>query len=293
MSNSRNYAVSKGKAVLWHILYTMLLLVTIVFLFAACGGEEKEPLRAPTEGSSTVAIETVYGTLEFPEDLSANMRHVEATEGDIAMEVFYMLGTNGERELFRIHYADAQVGIHLGYLNTDNGEIPVTYSICEYSDEDFADEEDKKLYYSMMDAFSVIMNSIYADERFSETRAVEPVGTQEVKLRYWTVTLPDNVLFEETVDGDTYRVDLYGEVSGERIDLYFIGLGDMEAETILGMFTADGVQKPVAVETHSLDGYEGWPEEERTVIYQMMESVNDVIQVIVSDKNFSELDPAA
>lgn len=278
-----------GKVMLRCSLCSMMLMA-VFFCFSACKGDNQESLTGSVQQIHTIAVETKYGTLAFPEELSEQMRHTEVTEGDVAMEVFYMLGTNGERELFRIYYADAQAGTHMGYLNTDNGEIPVSYSICEYTEEDFADEEDKKLYYSMMDAFSVVMNSIYADERFSETRMVEQVGTQEVKLRYWTVTLPENVLYEETVDSDTYRVDFYGEVSGERIDLYFIGLGDMEAETILGMFTADGVQKPVAVETHNLDGYEGWPEEERGVIYQMMESVNDVIQAIVSDKNFSESD---
>lgn len=254
----------------------------------ACG-EAQEPLRAPTEdaAAATFTIETMYGTLEYPEALRANLRHMEVTEDAVAMEVFYMLGAGGEREIYRIYYADAQVGTHLGYLTTDNGEISVTYSFCEYDDEDFVDEEERKLYYSMMDAFSTVANSIHDDERFSENRAGTPVGSREVKLRYWNVTLPENVLYEETVEEDTYRVDFYCELSGERVALYYIGLGDMDAETVLGMFRADGVQKPVAVGTYDLMGYEQWPEEVQSTIHQMMESINDVIQVITSSQDFS------
>lgn len=266
-----------------------LVLAAVVLLgMTACSGKKQEPLRAPTEAASaTASIETVYGTLAFPEELFPKLRHMEVTEGAIAMEIFYMIGQEGEKELFRIHYADAQAGTHMGYLTTDGGEIPVSYSICEYSDEDFQ-EEDRELYYGMMNAFSVIMNSIHDDPRFSETRKQEPVAERDVKLRYWKVTLPENVQYEESQDGDTYRVEFYGEVSGERIDLFMVGLGELEAETMLGLYTVDGVQKPVMVQTGDLSVYDIWPEEERMIINQMMEALNTVVQTIVADENFAE-----
>jgi len=51
------------------------------------------------------------------------------------------------------------------------------------------------------------------------------------------------------------------------------------------------MQKPVAVETYSMEAYEIWPEEDLLVIYGMMDSVNSVIQAIVSDANFAESTP--
>ena len=52
--------------------------------------------------------------------------------------------------------------------------------------------------------------------------------------------------------------------------------------------TVNGEQKPVVVGNHDLDAYEMWSEEEKLIIYNMMNSLNDVIQSIVSHENFSE-----
>ena len=155
----------------------------LVFSFAACGKENQEPLQAPevtTTAPAVVLIETVYGSLAFPKELYADLHHTEVTEGPVAMEIFYMIGTEGEKELYRIYYADPQAGTNAGYLKTDSGEISVSYSLCIYEDEVFDNEDDRKLYSNMMDAFSVIMNSISDDERFSEERSQEPVDQQEV-----------------------------------------------------------------------------------------------------------------
>lgn len=284
--------VNRNKSGLLQRFGCVILVLAMVLCLAACGGGKK-PLRAPEKDAAvpTVSMKTAYGTLDFPEQLQDNMRHMEISENGIIIEVFYMISAVGEKEVFRIYYADSQAGTHLGYLTTDAGEIPVSYALCQYADEDFADEDERNLYYSMMDAFSVVINSIHANAQFSEHKAVEPVADQEAKLRYWTLTLPENVHFTETEENGNYRVDFYGELSSERVDLYMIGLGDFEAETMLGLYDVKGVQKPVMVQTYSLDEYENWPEEDQTVLYEMMASVNTVIQTIVADKNFVMPEP--
>ena len=273
-------------------LFCMMLAFAILLSLVACE-KKQEPLRAPSgEKVSAIYIETAYGPLAFPEEFSGNMRHMEVTEGNAAMEVFYMVTQEGEKELFRIHFADMDVGTFMGYLTVEGAEIPVSYSVCQYEDSDFKDEEERKLYYSMMDGFSMIMNSIYEDARFSKARAVEAVGEREVKLRYWKMKLPANVQYTESEENGNYRVDFYGEVSGERIDLYMIGLGELEAETTLGNYTVNGVQMPVVVQTYDMGSYDIWPEEDRMVINEMMNSINTVIQTIVADKNYAEFDAA-
>lgn len=264
-----------------------VLALVLVLSLAACGSKAQEPLRA-TEEVKIQIIETRYGPLGFPADVFGSLRHTEVTEGNTTMEVFYMVGQGVQKEVFRIYFAAANMGTQIGYLTVDGVEIPVSYSLCEYEDENFETEDERKLYYGMMEGFNAIMNSIHDDPRFSETRAVAPVADREVKLRYWKVTLPENVQFTETEENGNYRVDFYGEVSGERIDLFMIGLGDMEAETMLGLYTVDGNQMPVMVQTYSLDDYAIWPEEEQTVIYKMMGALNTVIQTIVEDENFAE-----
>lgn len=268
-------------------------LAAIMLSLIGCGHAGPELLRAPTEvAEATVSIETTYGTLAFPEEAFGNMRHQEVTEGAIAMEVFYMVTEDGEKELYRIHYADEQIGTLVGYLLTDSGEISVSYSICQYEDGDFANEEERSLYHSMMDAFSFVLNSILTDRRFSETRTQVPVADQLVTLRHWNVTLPKNVQFSETEENGDYVVAFYGEVSGERVDLYRITLGETEEGTVLGWYTVDGIQKPIMVQTHDLTVYERWPEESQSVIYRMMDSLNTVVQTIVADENFSETKPS-
>ena len=273
--------------------FAVMLLMAFVITLAACGGEKKSPLTDATYTVPTISVDTVHGKLAFPEALAENMRHQEVTEGSVSMEIFYMVLPRGEFEVYRVYFGDASVGIPLGYLVIDEREIPVTYAINDYTEEDFPDKEEIDLYYSMMDGFSVVLQSIYKDTRFSENKAIEPVAVEEVKLRYWDVVLPGNVMFEETMEGGNYRVDFYGEVSGERIDLYYIGLGEMQADTKLGMYIVDGVQKPVMVKSYSMAEYESWEKENKLVIYQMMESLNTVVQVIVADENFSEGEPAA
>ena len=269
-----------------------ILMIALVIALTACSGEKQVPLTDVTYNVPTVSVDTMHGKLAFPEALAENMCHKEVTEGSISIEIFYMVLPRGEFELYRVYFGDASVGIPLGYLTIDEREVPVTYAINDYTEEDFPDEEEIALYYNMMDGFSVVLQSIYEDVRFSENKALEPAVMEEVKLRYWNVVLPKNVLFEETVEDGNYRVDFYGEVSGERIDLYYIGIGEMQADTNLGFYTVDGVKKPVMVKSYSMAEYETWEEENRLVIYQMMESLNNVVQVIVNDENFSELESA-
>lgn len=274
----------------------LVLAIVVMLSIVACSGKQQEeplqgPLQAPEEEiviKQPIEIETKYGIVKFPEELSANMRHMEVVEEDIALNVFYMLTAAGEYEVYRIYYADPNVGTHMGYLKTDDGEISVTYALSMYEDADFSSEEDVALYHNMMNAFSVVMNSICEDSRFRETKAEVEVGSQEVKLHYWTVNLPVNVQYQEVYEGDDYRVDFFGVVGGARIDLFSIGVGNIEAETKLGFLNVESEQKPVVVQSYNMDGYDTWSKEEQQIIYNMMASLNNIIQTIVSDKNYSE-----
>lgn len=276
-----------------NILYRsacVIALVAMLIGITACDNQE-EPLKAPLEVEymqKTVAVQTHYGPIQFPEVLAGNVRHAETVEGDIALEVFYMVYESGEKEVFRIYFGSADMGEHLGYLKTDAGEIPVTFALCEYADEDFTIEDEWILYSNMMTAFTVVSNSIQSDERFSELRTMEQVGEQGAQMRFWSLTLPDNVMWEESETNGIYRVDFYGMIEDKRIDLYYIGLGEMEADTKLGYFTVDGVQMPIMVGNSELVAFDSWSKEDQRVIYDMMDSINLVIQQIVACDQYSD-----
>lgn len=269
---------------------SVVLVVCVAVSLIACDGEKKESLRASVD-DKTVEITTQYGVLLFPEALLENIKHKEIAEEHVVMEIFSMFCNAGEREVFRIYYGDPNMGAFLGYLNTKEKEIPVTYTLTEYTDGAF-DEEDHILYCNIMNSFGVVLNSIFDDERFSEKRQTELIAEREVNLRYWTVTLPENVECEETAENEPYSVNFYGQVSGERVKLYTISLGLQGDESRLGWFTIDCVQQPVTIETYYESGnYEAWPEEDRMVVFEMMDTINNVISVITEDKNFSETLP--
>lgn len=276
-----------------NILYRsacVIALVAMLIGITACDNQE-EPLKAPLEVEymqKTVAVQTHYGPIQFPEVLAGNVRHAETVEGDIALEVFYMAYESGEKEVFRIYFGSADMGEHLGYLKTDAGEIPVTFALCEYADEDFTIEDEWILYSNMMTAFTVVSNSIQSDERFSELRSMEEVGEQGAQMRFWSLTLPANVMWEESETNDIYRVDFYGMIEDKRIDLYYVGLGEMEADTRLGYFTVDGVQMPIMVGNSESVAFDSWSKEDQRVIYDMMDSINLVIQQIVACDQYSD-----
>ena len=288
-SRMRENDMKKAKYV-WQRSICLLSLLLMLVGLAACSNS-KDPLKAPLEVENmqkTVAVQTHYGPIRFPEVLAGNMRHAETVEGDIALEIFYMVLDAGEREVFRIYFGSSGMGEHLGYLNTEAGEIPVTFALCEYADEDFTLEEERILYSNMMTAFTVVSNSIQSDERFSELRTMEQVGEQGAQMRFWSLTLPDNVMWEESETNGIYRVDFYGMIEDKRIDLYYVGLGEMEADTKLGYFTVDGVQMPIMVGNSELVAYESWSKEDQRVIYDMMDSINLVIQQIVACDQYSD-----
>ena len=236
---------------------------------------------------AAVSIESEYYTLKFPQDLYENVRYMKVTEGSIAMDVFYMASQEAEKELYRICYGDGLTGTLIGYLNADGAEIPVTFSVCEYTEDDFADEAEWELYHNLMSAFNTVMKSVQENPDFSFERFTESIDDEKVKLRYWTVKLPENVLYEESETDGSYRVDFYGMFEQKRIDLYYLGLGEMDADSVLGYFTVNGQQMPVVIGSSDLLVQENWTEEEKRTIYNMMESINTVIEAVTNSNGFS------
>ena len=268
----------------------MVALLVALMGTTACTNN-KDPLNAPLEVENmqkTVKIQTQYGPIQFPSVLADNMRHVETTEGGIALEVFYMTSEHGEREVFRIYFGAPDMGEHLGYLTIDGKEISVTFALCDYSEDDFSNENDQILFSNMMAAFTVVTNSIMNDSRFSELKAIEQIDVQAVELRYWTVTLPENIHVEESADDNLYRADFYGIFGGENILLYSFQLGDQLLASVLGTYMVDDTAKPVSLEVSEFTQRDNWSEEDQIRLYNMMDTINDVIQAIMSNSEFSQ-----
>lgn len=268
----------------------MLTLLSMLMSTTACV-TPKDPLKIPIEEENmkeTMGIETYYGSIRFPEVLANHMRHTETLDNNVALEVFYMTSEHGEREVFRIYFGAPDMGEHLGYLTIDGKEISVTFALCDYSEDDFSNENDQILFSNMMAAFTVVTNSIMNDSRFSELKAIEQIDVQAVELRYWTVTLPENIHVEESADDNLYRADFYGIFGGENILLYSFQLGDQLLASVLGTYMVDDTAKPVSLEVSEFTQRDNWSEEDQIRLYNMMDTINDVIQAIMSNSEFSQ-----
>lgn len=273
-----------------------ILIIVIVFVLSAAilgtvwrfnDGEkptDPENTTGPTsEPIRYAAIETAYGPLWIEEDYADSIRHEEVSDGDTTIEVFYMVLPDGERELFHIIFGNASQGDYIGTLKTDGQAVPVSVTVCTYTKEDFPDQDALNDYYTLMDQVNVVLDSIRASDSFAASGS--QTGTRVAELTYWSVELPETVTWEERTDDQTYYVDFFGTIGEENVRLYTISLGEAAADSFIGLYEIDGKQVPVGVQTYSLESGETYFSEYAA----MMETINDVIQVIMADQHFSAL----
>ncbi len=253
-------------------------------------GPTESTVQTQTEPTMSLptTITTKYCTLAIPETCSEAMKHWEVTEGMIAVEIFSMIHDEEELEIFRLYFGDESMGILMGYLLTEEGEISVSYTVNEPEAILVADEEKKMQYYTMMDGFSSVMDSIYTDSRFSETKHAEEVKNNSAALKYWTVDLPENVEWEESEQSGLYRADFYGTFRGKRMKLYTIGLGKMDGDYTIGTLQVNNETRPIYVKVYALEIDETWTEEEITAGYRMLETLNVVTDMIITTDGYSD-----
>lgn len=250
-------------------------------------GNQEETVSAIEEVSEEfITVETAVCPLQFPAMYSELLHHMEVIQDDTIMEVFSMVQGETELELFRIYFSSEKTENDIGFIKTERGNKYITLSVCERSDEEFADAETREQYYSMMGSVDVVLSSIQNNSSFSKKGRVE-INIVDINLDYWSISVPDNMEWEEVSQDGSYFVTFYGNVNGEKIKLYAISVGEPELKSVLGNYTIDGIAKSVSVESYDLPVTDGWTEEAITELYTMMSTINDVIQVIMSSENFS------
>lgn len=282
---AQNQPKKKKASVLVWALCGALVAVGIgaMLLFGTRGTAQNEGSDAPVRMAD---IETAYGTLHFPEAYMPFLHHEEVRE-ETTLEIFSMICDDGEKELFRICFGNVEEGSPVGYLHTDAGVIPVSVMVAEGEAESFPDEESRTRCMEMRACVNTVLDSITADERFSASGLVEEEKLER-KLTYWTLLLPEGMECEESHGADVYQVDFYGTVGGERRKLYAIRLDDSDEPPSIGVYSVDGVAKQIHIETENPELFDGLPEEERRRVSIYMDTVNDVIGVIMRSENYAD-----
>ena len=252
----------------------------------------QQPVDVPTvpEVEETFAsLQTRYGSVQLTSRLVEHIRHFEVTEEGVTIEVFNMLTDEGEKELFRICFGNSLAGDLFGYLHGDSGDISVTVTVTSHTEDEFRKKDDYRLYQELMEQLNTVLDSIRGCETFSTQRSADAdnIQPQSVQLKYWTVQIPGNMTWEEKTEGSVYQVDFYGMVNGEKRNLYSIVLGEENPESVIGVYTADGTDRTVSVKTYDASAQLAQMDDNAAQVYgTMMDSINEVLQVITVDKNF-------
>ena len=255
------------------------LLVSVV-VFSSCSKPQQQAVQ-------TIDIQTIFGTIKYPAELEGYLRHDEITSAGVTMEVFYMQLPNGELELFRIYFGEDIPEGKMGYLLVDGREMPVSYATCEYGREDFPNSTSWERYFVMMDGFNIVLRSIVEMPGFSEMRETERIDQREVSLHYWTLLLPEIITCQESNAEGIYRANFYLSLGGENQLLYSFQLGEPSFEAVLGSYIVNGNKEVLSVESNDAVFNVQWSAEERQLVYDMMDTINDVINTIMSSKQFS------
>ena len=237
-------------------------------------------------------ISTPYIDLVLPQELEGLVIYDESVYGTICTYGFYLDYDGKETPLWRVDFGDANAGDWVGILDTDQGCVPVAMTLFKLSAEELSalGEEGANLYGACMQAYTVMLDGMKADNRFTDECPLEVGADTVVNLTYWNVTLPDRMEVLENTQGSNYEAVFLGEVAGEMVSMYRICIGEEQAKSLLGYYEIDGIKKAVSVESFSLEGRESWSEDDYTTAYRMMDTINDVLSQITSSEHFTEIE---
>ena len=268
----------------------ILFLLMTVLLVTGCSEQVKE--QQPVETSSIVSQQedgALQLVLQFPEELAECVIREKSTYGLAVTETFYLKNGEDAIPLFRIDVGDQSLGDWLGTLQTENGNIPVTYTVFEISEDDMAalGENAEVLYADLMNGFNLMLEQIFNDPSFTSEKAIEVGESQGMAMRYWTVDLPDDMWVEENMVEGNYEAVFYCSILGEHVAIYKVCIGEVTAETELGLFDVEGVKKTVSVGSFDIPENPNWSSEDYSMAYRLMETINLVIETIMQSEHFS------
>lgn len=237
--------------------------------------------------------------VQLPAGYEDVLVHTQKTQGERIEESFAMRVGEMEIPLYRICFGGAD-GNRLGALRTEAGEIDVTYEVLPLPENQLAamNAETVGIYDVMLDSVNAVFDGFAADSRFSagnhsvadSRAAAERTDAEEyqtAEMTFWTVSLPAGMTWTEYADESSYRAVFSGMIRNEVVELYSVHVGGEAASSVLGTVTVDGEARTVSVESFDLSRHEGWSEPDFEKAYLMLDSINDIIQVIVESDSFS------
>lgn len=273
----------------WIIFLAAIVVITIIVSICSNLGGNSVPNQH--DNGQFEVIQSQYVDWYVPSECMEFLKYENEVHNNMVADMFSMKVGTAEIPIFRFDFGDENAGDWLGLLTIGEEKIPVVYTVFMVSDEELAAISGaEEAYYLLMDVFNGMVKDLNANKNFSADKPVNMSGNkQEVVLTYWTVTLPTEMSCYETNENGIYQVAFYGDIQGERIPLYQVNIGDTSAEGQLGLYRVNGEEKIISMICSGIPSRADWNDDDYAAVYLMMDTINDVIQQIMSSESFSEI----
>lgn len=281
----RNGAIIRSKRFWIIILAVLIVAVAAAVICSQWLGKDGQD--DPKKGYEI--IQSQYVDWSIPSECMTFLKYENEVNGNVVSDMFNMQVGAEEVPIFRFDFGDENAGDWLGLLTVDGVKIPVVYTVFVTSDEELSALGDSAAdrYYMLMDVFNELVQDLNENTAFTSERLLDVGEDREIEMTYWDVTLPGKVTVQEINEDGDYEAIFSGEVVGEMVLLYHVTIGNEQSGTFQGYFELDGVKKAVYAEAYELGERATWTENDYETAYCMMDTINEVLAQIRSNKHYS------
>lgn len=130
-------------------------------------GEPQVIYSAGSASDGMISIDTKYCTLLFPEPWSEHLTVQETGVDEANIVTFYCSVGEDDVVLYNVYFNASNMGEPVGYITVDGEKIPCSIEYSDYVPDDWS-EERRDTFYGMAECINDIIDSIRANDGFSE-----------------------------------------------------------------------------------------------------------------------------
>lgn len=127
----------------------------------------------------------------------------------------------------------------------------------------------------------------------SEKNDIDKIKKEtEILTPYCTLEFPkewqEYMTYKESEDKGVFTENFYCSIGKKQARLFAVHFGETSEGELLGNLKFEEEMIPIYIEIFTLSDKTDWTDEEKNIIAEMTEAVNEVIQSIKKNKSFSE-----
>ena len=153
------------------LIFAVIFLGVIVVVLAVCvvlllpNGRDAVPSgdveeTTAEDSAATIVVMTPYCDMVYPSEFNDYLEIREFSENGIYTKQFLCTLSNVQYKLFAVHFGEGADGDFFGYLTNGDEKVSVYIECYDSPETDLLSEEEKRIYYHMMDGVNEIARSI-------------------------------------------------------------------------------------------------------------------------------------